>query len=72
MGFISGAEKLQSAQQIKQWYDSANSTIISLNTTKQSIVSQLALMQNNIDYSEADCLEVQALINDLNSKIATL
>ena len=72
MGFISGADKLQAAQQIKQWFDNANSNIESINFLKSSIVNQLDAMKINSDYSPSDILEVETLLTDLNNKILSI
>jgi hypothetical protein len=69
MGFISGADKLQAAQQIKQWFDSANNNIDNVIALKASITNQLEAMKINSDYSPSDILEVETLISDLNKKI---
>jgi len=73
MGFISGADKLQAAQQIKQWFDNANITIDRAKVLKESIVTQLAAMKlNTVDYSLSDVAEVESLLSDLNKKIAAI
>lgn len=73
MGFISNAEKAQTGNQIKQWFDNANSLISSLEGVKYSLNTQLTAMRNNAtDYTVADCNEVKALIEDINNKIKAL
>ena len=72
MGFISGADKLQAAQQIKQWSDGANATIDRLISLKSSIETQLNAMKVNADYTPTDITEVQALLTGLNNKISAI
>ena len=69
MGFISGADKLHAAQQIKQWFDNASSNVDNIISLKASIVNQLDAMKINSDYSPSDILEVETLLVDLNKKI---
>lgn len=68
-GFIQSAEKLNAAQQVKQWFDSAIDLSDNLKQNKNSLVNQLALMKTNSDYSESDCNEVEALVATLDLKI---
>lgn len=69
MGFLSSAEKLDSASKIKQWNEQALSNYNAFQTNKQSIINQLELMKLNEDYSQSDCDEVQLLVDALNDLI---
>lgn len=72
MAFLTESEKTQTAQQIKSWYTSAISQIDSIKSLKAQLTTQLTYMSSNPDYSASDNSEVQALINDINTKIAGL
>jgi len=70
MGLFDQSEKANAAQQIKIWYDTSISSINQAIFYKENLVKQLELMKTNSDYNQQDCDDVQALIDDINSKLS--
>lgn len=73
MGIISNIDKNEIGKSLKSTHTNSLALITQLSTNISTLTTQVAAMRNNaVDYTEQDCDEVQALIDDLNSKIEAL
>lgn len=59
--------------EIKGYYDDSLPLIVKLAQNKKNISEQLdAMRSNKVDYTNADCLEVQNILEDLSNRIDSI
>lgn len=72
MSLIATANRLNTANQLKNWYEQTVNSMNQAKTTYTSIYSQKLAMGNNSEYSEEDLAEVDNLLVELNKLAKTL
>lgn len=72
MTLLSSANRLNTANQLKNWYEQAINNMNQAKSTYTSIYTQRLAMENNPEYSEEDLAEVNNLLVELNKLAKTL
>jgi len=72
MGFLSESGASAAGQQIISWNTAINEHLNSVQTLKSSLNAQLTNMRSNEDFTQEDIVEVEALVNNINTRIQEL